>query len=133
MSMETRVRLTSFVGNGEAASMSRHSMACLSSSATGPARSTTSCRRRPRTRHPPWASRLSPESVAIYRSINAAAETTSGLYKNEAVRADSPILYRPATHLGLRRSPDPDHVHWYGTQRLHGELDNLTPEEYEQA
>lgn len=64
---------------------------------------------------------------------NAAAETTIGLYKNEAVRADSPFRTGPLRTLADVEALTMNYVHWYGTQRLHGELGNLTPEEYEQA
>lgn len=64
---------------------------------------------------------------------NAAAESMIGLYKNEAVRADSP--FRTGA---LRDQYDVErltleYVHWYNNKRLHSGLDDYhTPEEYEQ-
>lgn len=65
---------------------------------------------------------------------NAAAESVIGLYKNEAVRADSPFRDGP-----LRDQQDVErltceYVHWYNNDRLHGYPDGYaTPEEYEQT
>jgi putative transposase len=64
---------------------------------------------------------------------NAAAETVMGLYKNEAIRADSPFRTGP-----LRTQTDVEkitmeYVDWYNTDRLHSALGNQSPEEYEQA
>lgn len=51
--------------------------------------------------------------VDNYRSINALAETTNGLYKAEAIRDDSPFRTGPlAPSLTSRPSPRPG---WPGT------------------
>ncbi len=64
---------------------------------------------------------------------NAAAETTIGLYKNEAVRADSPFRTGPLRTLADVEQLTADYIWWYNQQRLHGSLHNQTPEEYELA
>jgi transposase InsO family protein len=64
---------------------------------------------------------------------NAAAETTIGLYKNEAVRADSPFRTGPLRTLTDVETLTADYVWWYNQARLHGALGNQTPEEYELA
>jgi len=64
---------------------------------------------------------------------NAAAETVMGLFKNEAVAADSPFRDGPLRQLADVERLTTDYVHWYNHARLHGELDYVTPEEYEQA
>jgi transposase InsO family protein len=64
---------------------------------------------------------------------NAAAETVIGLYKNEAVRADSPFRAGPLHGLADVEQITADWVWWYDHERLHSALGNQTPEEYEQA
>ena len=64
---------------------------------------------------------------------NAAAETTIGLYKNEAVAAGSPFRTGPLRTLADVETLTMNYVHWYGNERLHSQLGNVTPEEYEQA
>lgn len=64
---------------------------------------------------------------------NAAAETTIGLYKHEAVAAGSPFRTGPLRHLADVEALTMAYVHWYTHERLHGELGHRTPEEYEQA
>jgi len=64
---------------------------------------------------------------------NAAAETVIGLYKNEAVRADSPFRTGPLRTPADVEKITADWVHWYDHDRLHSSLGNQTPEEYEQA
>jgi putative transposase len=64
---------------------------------------------------------------------NAVAESVIGLFKHEAVAAGSPFRIGP-----LRTSADVEtvtmeYVDWYNNHRLHSLLNNLTPEEYEQA
>jgi putative transposase len=63
---------------------------------------------------------------------NAAAETVFGLFKNEAVAAASPFRTGPLRHLADVEALTLNYVHWYNNDRLHSELDYLTPEEYEQ-
>ena len=64
---------------------------------------------------------------------NAAAESTIGLYKNEAVAAGSPFRTGPLRNLSDVETLTMNYVHWYGNERLHSQLGNVTPEEYEQA
>ena len=64
---------------------------------------------------------------------NATAESTIGLYKNEAVAAGSPFRTGPLRNLSDVETLTMNYVHWYGNERLHSQLGNVTPEEYEQA
>jgi transposase InsO family protein len=64
---------------------------------------------------------------------NAAAESTIGLYKNEAIAADSPFRSGPLRTLGDVETITINYVDWYNNQRLHSLLDNTTPDEHEQA
>ncbi|MHB8449168.1 MAG: transposase [Mycobacteriales bacterium] len=64
---------------------------------------------------------------------NAAAESTIGLYKFEAVAAGSPFRTGPLRTLADVETLTMAYVHWYNTERLHSELDYRSPEEYEQA
>jgi len=64
---------------------------------------------------------------------NAAAESFMGLYKNEAIRADSPFRRGPLRQLVDVETLTMHYVHWYNTGRLHGLLDYATPDEYEAA
>ncbi len=56
-----------------------------------------------------------------------------GLYKNEAIRADSPFRRGPLRQLADVESLTMHYVHWYNTSRLHGLLDYATPDEHEAA
>ena len=65
-----------------------------------------------------------------YRSVNALAETTIGLYKIECIRAGSPF------HSGLFSIGDvelgtAEWVHWYNTARLMHRLGRRPPTETE--
>jgi putative transposase len=64
---------------------------------------------------------------------NAAAETVMGLFKHEAIRADSPFRSGPLHGLPDVEKITYEYVDWYNNRRLHGSLDLQTPEEYEQA
>jgi transposase InsO family protein len=64
---------------------------------------------------------------------NAVAESVIGLYKNEAIRPDSPFRASPPRTLVDVETITMEYVDWYNNHRLHSRLDNLTPEEYEQA
>lgn len=64
---------------------------------------------------------------------NAAAETVFGLFKNEAVATGSPFRTGPLRHLADVEALTLNYVHWYNVERLHGELDYLTPDEFEVA
>lgn len=63
---------------------------------------------------------------------NAAAESTIGLYKNEAVANGSPFRTGPLRTLTDVETLTMDYIDWYNNNRLHSLLDNLTPEEHEQ-
>jgi putative transposase len=56
-----------------------------------------------------------------------------GLYKNEAIRSDSPLRNGPPRTVTDVETITMDYVDWYNNHRLHSRQDNLTPEEYEQA
>lgn len=62
---------------------------------------------------------------------NALAETTIGLYKTEAVRADSPFRRGPLQRLADVELLTADWVHWYNTDRLMHRLGRIPPVEYE--
>jgi putative transposase len=62
---------------------------------------------------------------------NALAETTIGLYKNEAVRDDSPFRRGPLHRLTDVELLTADWVHWYNTDRLMHRLGRIPPIEYE--
>jgi len=64
---------------------------------------------------------------------NAAAESFMGLYKNEAIRADSPFRRGPLRHLADVEHLTMNYLHWYNEDRLHGLLNYLPPTEYETA
>ena len=62
---------------------------------------------------------------------NALAETTIGLYKNEAVRDDSPFRHGPLHRLTDVELLTADWVGWYNTDRLMHRLGRIPPIEYE--
>lgn len=62
---------------------------------------------------------------------NALAETTIGLYKNEAVRDDSPFRRGPLHRLADVELLTADWVHWYNTDRIMHRLGRIPPIEYE--
>jgi putative transposase len=62
---------------------------------------------------------------------NALAETTIGLYKNEAVRDDSPFRRGPLHRLTDVELLTADWVGWYNTDRLMHRLGRIPPIEYE--
>jgi transposase InsO family protein len=64
---------------------------------------------------------------------NAVAESLIGLYKNEAIRPDSPFRNGPLRTLIDVETITTEYVDWYNNRRLHSRLGNLTPEEYERA
>lgn len=57
---------------------------------------------------------------------NALAESTIGLFKTELIRNHGP--WRNVEHVEAETCT---YVHWFNTQRLHGELDHCTPTEFE--
>lgn len=62
---------------------------------------------------------------------NALAETSIGLYKNEAVRDDSPFRRGPLRRLADVELLTAHWVHWYNTDRLMHRLGRVPPIEYE--
>ena len=62
---------------------------------------------------------------------NAAAETVMGLFKNEAIRKNSPFRTGPLKDLPQVEEIVFDWVSWYNNERLHSFLGNVPPEEYE--
>jgi putative transposase len=64
---------------------------------------------------------------------NATAESTIGLYKNEAIAAGSPFRTGPLRTIVDVETITMNYVDWYNNHRLHSLLGNLTPEECEQA
>jgi putative transposase len=62
---------------------------------------------------------------------NALAETTIGLYKTEAVRADSPFRHHPLRSVGDVEHLTADWVSWYNNRRLMHRLGHTPPVEYE--
>ena len=62
---------------------------------------------------------------------NALAETTIGLYKTEAVRADSPFRRGPLNRLADVELLTAEWVHWYNTSRLMQRLVRTPPLEFE--
>ncbi len=78
----------------------------------------------------PWE--RPPEPLAIYRSINALAETVNGYYKTELVRGPAQ-RGRPWKTVEDLELATLGWVLWHNTTRLHGYLDDVPPTEYEQA
>ena len=66
-----------------------------------------------------------------YQLWLCATETTIGLYKTEAVRADSPFRRGPLNRLADVEMLTADWVHWYNTSRLIHRLDRTPPVEFE--
>lgn len=64
---------------------------------------------------------------------NALAESTIGLFKNEAIRDDSPFRDGPLRHLGDVEWVTLAWVDWYNQRRLHSTLGNVPPDEFETA
>jgi transposase InsO family protein len=64
---------------------------------------------------------------------NAVAESVIRLYKHEAVAAGSPFRTGPLRTVTDVETLTVEYVDWYNNHRLHSLLNNLTPEEYEQA
>lgn len=77
----------------------------------------------------PWPWKVSPRRSAP-SAYDALAESTIGLFKNEAVRDGSPC------RLGsLRKLDDIERViaawvHWYDASRLHSTLGDVPPDEF---
>ena len=63
---------------------------------------------------------------------NALAESTIGLFKNEAIRDGSPFRIGPLRTIDDVEWVTAGWVDWYNHRRLHGSLGWHTPVEYEQ-
>ena len=59
---------------------------------------------------------------------NALAESAIGLFKTELVELHGP--WRTRTDFELATL---EYINWFNTARLHGELDHVTPREFEEA
>ena len=68
--------------------------------------------------------------MTIYRSINALAETTNGLYKTECVYGPDASGWNDVDEVELATL---SWVHWFNHQRLHGHCGDIPPAEYESA
>jgi transposase InsO family protein len=62
---------------------------------------------------------------------NALAESTIGLFKNEAIRDDSPFRNGPLRALDDVEWITMCWVDWYNTSRLHSTIGDIPPEEFE--
>ena len=62
---------------------------------------------------------------------NALAESTIGLFKNEAIRDDSPFRDGPLKRLEDLEWVTMAWVDWYNQHRLHSRLGNVPPHEFE--
>jgi len=73
--------------------------------------------------------------LTIYRRINAMAETTIGLYKTELHRNPAALAANGGPWKGLDdlETATCAWVAWFNDERLHGELDDLSPAEVEAA
>lgn len=60
---------------------------------------------------------------------NALAETVNGLYKTELIRGPDQGPWKTVDQVELATL---SWVHWYNTQRLHGYLSDVPPDEYEE-
>lgn len=69
--------------------------------------------------------------VGNHKSINAAAETVIGLFKNEAMAKNSPFRTGPVEGLPDVEEVTFDWVSWYNNERLHSFVGNIPPEAYE--
>ncbi len=64
---------------------------------------------------------------------NALAESTIGLFKNEAIRDDSPFRSGPLRTLDDVEWVTAEWVDWYNHRRLHSTLGDVPPDEFEAA
>ena len=68
--------------------------------------------------------------MTIYRSFNALAETTNGLYKTECVFGPDATGWDGVDELELATL---SWVHWFNHDWLHGHCGDIPPAEFEQA
>ncbi len=64
---------------------------------------------------------------------NALAESTIGLFKNEAIRDGSPFRIGPLRTIDDVEWVTASWVDWYNNRRLHSTLGDIPPEEFETA
>lgn len=64
---------------------------------------------------------------------NALAESTNGLFKNEAIRDGSPFRSGPLRTIDDVEWVTAGWVDWYNSRRLHSTLGDIPPDEYEAA
>lgn len=64
---------------------------------------------------------------------NALAESTIGLFKNEAIRESSPFRNAPLRTIDDVEWITAGWVDWYNTRRLHSTLGDVPPDELEAA
>ena len=64
---------------------------------------------------------------------NALAESTIGLFKNEAIRDGSPFRHGPLRSIDDIEWVTTGWVDWYNARRLHSTLGDLPPDEFEAA
>jgi len=93
------------------------------SSATSPAKCSSSC---PHPRPPSPSSRLHELGLAIYRSINALAESVIGLFKTEVIRRRGPWRNLDDVEFAVL-----EWVHWFNTTRLFEPIGHVPPAEFE--
>lgn len=62
---------------------------------------------------------------------NALAESTIGLFKNEAIRDDSPFRNGPLRTVDDVEWVTAEWVDWYNHRRLHSTLGDVPPDEFE--
>lgn len=82
-----------------------------------------------------FAETLALENIAasIGSIGDALAESTIGLFKNEAIRDDSPFRNGPLKTIEDVEWVTAEWVDWYNSRRLHSRLGNVPPEEFELA
>ncbi len=73
--------------------------------------------------------------MTIYRRINAMAEATIGLFKTELHRNPAALASNGGPWRGLDdlEIATCGWVSWFNEERIHGELEDLTPAEVEDA
>ena len=65
-----------------------------------------------------------------YRGFNALAESVNALFKTELIRSPRQGPWRTIDDVELATL---GWVHWWNTARIHGYLDDLSPDQFEAA
>jgi putative transposase len=81
----------------------------------------------------PWKGFPRPSARSATPTTTPPQRPVIGLYKNEAIRPDSPFRVGPVRTVTDVEKITLDYVDWYNNRRLHSSLNHRTPEEYEQA